>query len=87
MFFETTLTGDRIAEMRAIGVWDDRILDEWVTRWAVEREDQPFVHDIYGTMSWGEFGEEVSAPVRGGGLRCRAHRWGCQSGRSDLSGA
>lgn len=65
MFFETTLTGDRIAEMRAIGVWDDRILDEWVTRWAVEREDQPFVHDIYGTMSWGEFGEEVSAVSRG----------------------
>jgi cyclohexanecarboxylate-CoA ligase len=65
MFFETTLTDERINEMAATGAWDNRLLDEWLVAHVFEKGDQPFIHDRFGTMTWAEFGEEVTAVSRG----------------------
>ncbi len=63
-FFETTLTSARIAEGSA-GDWPDRLFDADLERWVVAQPGAPAITDRYGTMTWGEFGEEVDAVSKG----------------------
>ncbi len=54
MFFETTLTADRIEAMRAAGHWsDEHLVDRFAAR-AAERGDAPLFIDRFGTVTWSE---------------------------------
>ncbi len=64
-FFETMLEARHIDEWTASGAWSNQLLDERILRWSAERPDDPVITDRFGTMTWGEFGEEVDAVSRG----------------------
>ena len=64
-FFETTLEAGRIDELSASGAWPNRLLDEHVDKWSVERSGEPVITDRFGTMTWAEFGTEVDAASKG----------------------
>ena len=64
-FFETTLEAARIDELSASGAWPNRLLDDQVNRWCVERSGEPVITDRFGTMTWGALGTEVDAASKG----------------------
>jgi len=65
MFFETTLTAERIAEMNESGDWpNDHLYDRFVEQ-AGDRGDQPLVIDAHGVMTWHEAVTQVEALSRG----------------------
>ncbi len=63
-FFETTLTAARIADL-VDGGWSDRLLDSDIGGWAARQPELPVITDRHGTMTWGEFAEEVDAVSKG----------------------
>ena len=63
-YFETMLTSSRIEDM-ATGGWPNRLMDDVIERWIARQPEAPAVTDRFGTMTWGEFGEEVDAASRG----------------------
>ena len=63
-YFETMLTSSRIEDM-ATGGWPSRLMDDVIERWIARQPEAPAVTDRFGTMTWGEFGEEVDAASRG----------------------
>ena len=64
-FFETMLDAGRVDEMSASGAWPDRLLDDRIDTWAAERAGEPVITDRFGTMTWGELGDEVDAASKG----------------------
>ncbi|MDH3681933.1 MAG: AMP-binding protein [Acidimicrobiia bacterium] len=65
MFFETTLTTDRIDAMRAAGHWtDEHMFDRFRARGA-ERGTDPMIIDAYGTVTWAEAMSAVDRLSRG----------------------
>ena len=45
--------------------WSHRLLDDVIDRWITRQPDAPAVTDRFGTMTWGEFGDEVEAAGKG----------------------
>lgn len=64
-FFETMLDAGRVDELSASGAWPNRLLDDRIDKWAAERAGEPVITDRFGTMTWGELGEEVDAASKG----------------------
>ncbi|MDG2113654.1 MAG: AMP-binding protein, partial [Actinomycetota bacterium] len=64
-FFETTLTSARIEAMSQPDGWPNRLLEDVIDRWVANQPDAPVVTDRFGTMTWGEFGDEVDAAGMG----------------------
>ena len=65
VFFETTLETTRINDLTDAGIWSDRLFGDSIERWVSERPESPVIHDRFGTLTWGEFGEQVDAASRG----------------------
>ncbi len=65
MFFETTLTQERIAAMDAAGAWTNEYLIDRFTEHAKNRGDAPLVIDRQGTMTWNEARTSVDQLARG----------------------
>ncbi|MGY9081948.1 MAG: AMP-binding protein [Acidimicrobiales bacterium] len=65
MFFETTLTRERIAAMDTANAWpNDHLIDRF-TEHAETRPDSPLVIDRQGTMTWNEAKIKVDRLARG----------------------
>ncbi len=65
MFFETTLTKQRIEAMVEGGHWTDELLIDRFRHHAARKGDAPLVTDRLGTLSWAQAAEQVDALSRG----------------------
>ena len=65
MFFETTLTSERIASMVEAGHWTNEHLYDRFLAGVAAHPDEPLVIDRYGTVSWVETADAVEKLSRG----------------------
>ncbi len=65
MFFETTLTTERIESMRSTGQWsDEHLYDRFAARVA-DRGDEALIVDRFGSLSWRDAASIVDGLSRG----------------------
>ena len=65
IFFETTLTQDRITQTVESAEWSDRSFDPIIDHWAAERGERVVITDRLGSMSWSELASQVDEVSRG----------------------
>ena len=65
MFFETTLTTERIDRHTTAGHWTNERLDERFLTNATSRTDDPLIIDPHGTVTWGEAATQVDQLAKG----------------------
>lgn len=65
MFFETTLTRGRIAELTEAGVWTNEHLYDRFVDGLGERSDQPLIIDEHGVVTWGQARAQVDDIAKG----------------------
>lgn len=65
MFFETTLTKERIETHTEDGHWPNELLIDRFRAHLATRVEQPLVIDRVGTMTWGEAAEAIDAMSKG----------------------
>ncbi|MDA3038283.1 MAG: AMP-binding protein [Actinomycetota bacterium] len=65
MFFETTLTRQRIEAMTDAGHWTDELLIDRFRHHVARKGDAPLVTDRLGTLSWSQAAEQVDAFSKG----------------------
>ena len=65
LFFETTLTSERIAAAEASGGWSNELLYERFTSHLPAKQDDALVVDLNGTMTWGEASKAIDQLSRG----------------------
>ena len=65
IFFETTLTQDRITQTVESAEWSGRLFDPIIDHWAAERGERVVITDRLGSMSWSELASQVDEVSRG----------------------